>query len=519
MYRIGVDVGGTNTDAVVMAGADILAAVKVATSQDITTGLLGALKDAQGAAGVAASDIGLVVIGTTHFTNAVVERKRLSPTASVRLCLPAAQVLPPMVDWPADLRSVVSGPTYFAQGGLEFNGAPISAFDAREIERIGADIQRRGIDSIAITGVFSPVRSEYEEQTAAILASACPRATITLSSQIGQLGFLERESATILNSSLRQLARDTIRALLEGVRACRLECPVYLSQNDGTLLDLDRAAAFPVLTCASGPTNSMRGAAFLSGHAEAIVVDVGGTTTDVGHLHQGFPRHSATTVEIGGVRTNFRMPDVLSVGLGGGSIIQASHSELRIGPESVGYRLTERARVFGGDTLTATDIAVAAGRAAVGDARRVQDIGPELTNRCLTEMERILEGAVERCRTSSDPLPIVAVGGGSILVPPVVAGLKVVQPPHFACANAVGAAIAQVSGEVDRVYALESVTRDQALAIAEADAREKAIAAGAVPASLVVVEREDVPLAYLQGNATRVRVKVIGDMRLETCAR
>lgn len=514
MYRIGVDVGGTNTDAVVMAGTAVVAVAKVATSADITTGLLRALQEVQRSADISSDEVGLVVIGTTHFTNAVVERRRLSPTASVRLCLPAAQVLPPMVDWPADLRAVVAGPTYLATGGVEFDGAPLSSFDIANIARIGADIRKRKIEAIAVTGVFSPVRSQFEEQAGAILAECCPEATITLSSQIGQLGFLERESATILNSSLRHLARETIQALLQGVRAGHLECPVYLSQNDGTLLDLARAEAFPVLTCASGPTNSMRGAAFLSGHTEAIVVDVGGTTSDIGQLHQGFPRHSASTVEIGGVRTNFRMPDVSSVGLGGGSVVRDTGSGVQIGPESVGFRLTERARVFGGDTLTATDIAIATGRANFGEPQRIRDMPRDFTARCMQEIERILAAAVERCRTSPAPLPIIAVGGGSILLPPVLAGLPVIQPAHFSCANAVGAAIAQVSGEVDRVYALEKVTRDGALAAAEEEARQRAISSGARPETIVVMERQDVPLAYLQGNASRVRVKVVGEMQL-----
>lgn len=514
MYRIGVDVGGTNTDAVVMDGAAVVAVTKVATSADVTTGLLRALQDVQRSAEISPDEVGLVVIGTTHFTNAVVERRRLSPTATVRLCLPAAQALPPMVDWPEDLRTVVAGPSYFATGGVEFDGAPLSEFDVASIARIGADIRRQNIQAIAVTGVFSPVRSQFEEQAAAILAECCPEAAITLSSQIGQLGFLERESATILNSALRHLASETIQALLQGVRAGHLECPVFLSQNDGTLLDLAKAEAFPVLTCASGPTNSMRGAAFLSGHTDAIVVDVGGTTTDVGQLHHGFPRHCASTVDIGGVRTNFRMPDVSSVGLGGGSIVRDTGSGIQIGPASVGFRLTERARVFGGDTLTATDIAVATGRASFGDPRRVQDMPEDFTARCLREIERILAAAVERCRTSPAVLPIIAVGGGSILLPPVLAGLPVIQPAHFSCANAVGAAIAQVSGEVDRVYALDKVTRDRALAAAEEEARQRAIDSGARPETILVMEREDVPLAYLQGNAARVRVKVVGEMRL-----
>jgi hydroxymethylpyrimidine/phosphomethylpyrimidine kinase len=90
----------------------------------------------------------------------------------------------------------------------------------------------------------------------------------------------------------------------------------------------------------------------------------------------------------------------------------------------------------------------------------------------------------------------------------------VIRPPYFAAANAIGAAIAQTSGEVDRIYSLESMTREAALAAAETDARAQAMATGALEPSIIVTEREDVPLAYLRGNATRVRVKVVGDLRL-----
>ena len=128
------------------------------------------------------------------------------------------------------------------------------------------------------------------------------------------------------------------------------------------------AEAYPVYCFASGPTNSMRGAAFLSKRDEALVVDVGGTTTDIGSLRHGFPREANNVVEIGGVRTLFRMPDLLSLGLGGGTqVVAASRRALTIGPASVGYRLTEQALVFGGDVLTVTDVAVAAGLIDLGD--------------------------------------------------------------------------------------------------------------------------------------------------------
>ncbi len=514
MVRIGVDVGGTNTDAVVMDGRDILAAVKVPTSADVTTGLMAALREVQRQAAVAAADVGLVVIGTTHFTNAVIERRHLSATAVVRLCLPAAQCLPPMVDWPADLRAAVGEHVFLASGGFEFDGQPIAPFDPTEITRIGAQIRQRGITSIAVAGVFAPVKDQYEREAAALLAAECPDASITLSSSIGQLGLLDRESATILNSALRGLARRTVAALREGVAQCGITCPVFLSQNDGTLMGAAQAERFPVLTFASGPTNSMRGAAFLSGRSEAIVIDVGGTTTDVGLLHKGFPRQAGSTVDVGGVRTNFRMPDVFSIGLGGGSIVVDGDQTPRVGPQSVGYDLIRRAMVFGGDTLTASDIAVATGRAVLGDATRLAHLDPGFARRCLAVIDERLAAAADRARMSPDPIPVIAVGGGSILMPERLGGLEVIRPQNFAVANAIGAAIAQTSGEIDRIYSLENMSREAALADAESEARAKAVAAGALPDSMVVTEREDVPLAYLKGNATRVRVKVIGDMGL-----
>src|SRR5438309_11569803 len=110
----------------------------------------------------------------------------------------------------------------------------------------------------------------------------------------------------------------------------------------------------------------MRGAAFLSGRLDCAVVDIGGTTSDVGVLQQGFPREASVTVEVGQVRTNFRMPDALSFGLGGGILVR-SDVELRIGPDCVGSELTSKSVIYGGELLTASDLVVAAARAEIGD--------------------------------------------------------------------------------------------------------------------------------------------------------
>jgi N-methylhydantoinase A/oxoprolinase/acetone carboxylase beta subunit len=512
MLRIGIDVGGTNTDAVVMDGTRVVEWIKMNNSEDITSGVTEALHQLLAKAGVVAGQIGAVMIGTTQFTNAVVQRRDLAPVAALRLCLPAAQSLPPMVDWPDELRESVGNCWYMAHGGYEFDGREISPLNEDEIRGIAGKIGERGINAVAVSAVFSPINAAMEQRAAAILTEELPGVRVTLSEQIGRVGLLERENAAILNACLQPLGAKVIDAFIQSLADAGITAQLFLTQNDGTLMVADFAKQFPVLTFASGPTNSMRGAAFLSGLQEALVVDIGGTTTDVGALHHGFPREAGVAIEVGGVRTNFRMPDVYSIGLGGGSLVVGEPGSLKVGPLSVGYKLVREGLVFGGATLTATDIAVAGGQAEVGDKSAVSHVDPRLVSAALATIEEMVETACDRVRLTADPVPVLVVGGGSILVREQIGELTSIRPPYYQVANAVGAAIAQISGEVDRVYALSDLPREKALADAKQQATDRAVAAGAAADTVEIVEVEEVPLAYLPSNATRIRVKAVGDL-------
>jgi N-methylhydantoinase A/oxoprolinase/acetone carboxylase beta subunit len=510
MRRIGIDVGGTNTDAVLLADRKVVHAVKTPTTPDVTAGIVTALDQLSAHPEVAGKAIDGVVIGTTHFVNAVVQRQGLARVAAVRIGLPAAASLPPFCDWPEDLAGLVRGAVFMLAGGHDYDGRPIVPFDAAGMRHAARQIRESGIRSVAVAAIFSPLDPSCEMRAAEILQEECPRAAVTLSRDLGRIGLLERENAALLNAALIDLARVTVDGFTAAIAASGITAPLYLTQNDGTVMAARLATTLPVMSFASGATNSMRGAAFLSGLADAMVVDVGGTSTDIGQLRRGFPREANSVVEVGGVRTLFRMPDLLSIGLGGGSLVH--RDPLAVGPQSVGYRLTREALVFGGDTLTATDAAVAAGVASIGDAARVADLPRDLAHAVLEAARHKIEDAVDRMKTEATELPLIAVGGGAFLAPDRLAGIsEVIRVPYGEHANAVGAAIAQISGETDQIY--RDLGRNEAIAAAEAQARERAVAAGADPASLETVDVEDMPLAYLPGNALRVRVRVAGEMR------
>ncbi|HEU5430393.1 MAG TPA: hydantoinase/oxoprolinase N-terminal domain-containing protein, partial [Thermomicrobiales bacterium] len=146
--RIGVDVGGTNTDAVLMDGTTVIAKIKTPTTEDVTGGITTALRHVLAASGAGPDQIAAAMIGTTHFTNAVVERRRLEPTAAVRLGLPATAALPPFVDWPDDLADTLGRHAYLCHGGHEFDGREISPLDDGELQQVAADLRAKGITAI-----------------------------------------------------------------------------------------------------------------------------------------------------------------------------------------------------------------------------------------------------------------------------------------------------------------------------------------------------------------------------------
>ncbi len=512
-YRLGIDVGGTMTDAVILDTADnVVSKVKVPNSSDIVSGIQTAITHVLQTSGLPPQRISLAMLGTTQVTNAIIERRGLSRVLAMRIGAPATTGVKPLASWPDDLATWGRAHSVILRGGHEFDGRLIAPLDELAVAEACRKV-RGTVDAVAVTGVFSPVSAQHEERAAAIIQEELGDVPTSLSHQIGSIGLLERENATILNAMVIQVAKRVVQTFSAAIRNSGISAALFLAQNDGTLMELDYAQQYPILTVASGPTNSMRGAAYLTGLTDAVVIDIGGTSTDVGILVRGFPRESAVAVEVGDVRTNFRMPDLVSLGLGGGSIVRETARGITIGPDSVGYKIITEGQVFGGHTLTFTDVAVSQGRGPLGDPG-VLTLDEAFAQQAYQIAVNRIVDAIAQIKTNALPIPLIAVGGGSFTLPDALPEAShIVRPLRYEVANAIGAAMAQVSGRVDKIYNMEGRKRDEVLAEAEAAARAEAEAAGAAPDSLVLVDVEELPLSYLPGNATRIRLTVAGTLR------
>lgn len=554
---IGIDVGGTNTDAVVLDfdkdSVEVLASYKTPTTQDVTSGvknaLISVINNALQKSPIALAQIN---IGTTHFVNAVIQRKNIVRVGVIRLCGPLSSEIPPFTDIPEDLQKHINGGFCLANGGYDFDGREISKLEKEEILTFLKEITEKGVSNVVVSGIFSPVRIEHEEQVFRIIKEYNSELSVTLSHNIGQIGLLQRENAAILNEALKPLCRKTIEQFNFAVTEMGIPCPIYLTKNDGTIIQRELAIEYPVLAFSSGPTNSMRGAAYLSGLKDAIVIDIGGTTTDVGLIAKGFPRLSSTEIRIGGIRTNFSMPDVRSIGLGGGSYVRQDQGRVIVGPESAGLKILEESLVFADPEnirekrITATDISVAAKISRVGNSENVQHLEHSFVEEAVKTIRQKLEDCIDEAKIIAEDLPAILVGGGHILVDKnqkLLGVSDLVIPKHSEVANAIGAALSQVSGNVEYVKGLEELANnpDMERMVAEATKKKEnakmearkviyenvhktlltearqlafdnALKAGAEEKSLYVLEEGDIPLSYLPGNVSKFYVKVIGDL-------
>lgn len=277
------------------------------TSPNVTDGIEIAVRSVLQKSTINKDRLACLTIGTTHFVNAIVEHdsRRLSKVAIIRLSKSFTKEIPPFSDFPPALTDIMKGYYCFVSGGifpklyfhrrllmislgLHIDGSEEAPIVETEIVEHCYKIKDLGIDAIVISGVFSPIDEHFKQEAHVrrIIQRELPAVDIVCSSEVSNIGFLERENASILNASILKFARKTIRGFRAAMKRLDLHCPLYLTQNDGTLIDAPSAARLPIRTFSSGPTNSMRGAAYLGlsdlsqtgEKTSTIVVDIGGTT-------------------------------------------------------------------------------------------------------------------------------------------------------------------------------------------------------------------------------------------------
>lgn len=518
--------GGTNTDTVAIDTTrqqdplrGVLAHFKTPTTPDVTGGIKTAVEEILKRSSLPSSDIASVTVGTTHFINAVIEQdaRRLRRVAVIRLSKSFLREVPPFSEWPVGLASIIQGYVGYCDGGLHIDGSEeASIVESQVVERCG-EIKKLGLTAVVVVGAFSPIDEVFgqENKVKDIVHRELPGADVVVSHEVANIGLLERENASILNASILRYAKRTVKSFRRAMKALNLTCPLFLTQNDGTLLDSAAAANIPIRTFSSGATNSMRGAAYLSGHASgsAIVVDIGGTTSDVGVLlPSGLPRQASAYVTVAGVRVNYSMPQLHSIGLGGGSIVRGESGSVTVGPDSVSHYLTRDAMVFGGKTTTTSDVAVATGKVEMGDKQAVASLDASLLDQAQERIKSLLEGAVDAIKTSPDPMPVLLVGGGAVLAPDALFGASELErPPFHDVANAVGAAISKAGGVVDVIQSLADQTSQQAVEHAKKMAIQRAVDAGALADTVAVAEIDSLPVAYM-ANQLRTIVKAVGEL-------
>ncbi|EHY53387.1 hypothetical protein HRR83_003594 [Exophiala dermatitidis] len=521
-YVVGVDVGGTNTDSVLVdvsktGPAAVLSSHKAATTSNVTLSVRETLKILLDESPVDRKHVSAIAIGTTHFINAIIERdsSRVEKVAVLRLASHNFSAgTPPFVDWPSGLKRIVHGHAAIIPGGCNIDGSLIADIDEAAVREQARTIKAKGLRNVVIVGIGSPTDHQYhqEERARDILRAVLHNdVNIVCSRDVAGNGLLARENAAILNASILNFASRAIRAFMAAMSHVGLQCPLYLTSNKGHLLTFSEAMQFPIRIFSSGATNSIRGAAVLLGsdigQSGSVVVDIGGTTTEVGYLlKNGYPRLSKSYTDLAGIKVNLEMPSVESVGLGGGSIAHVSSDEKQVlvGPDSVGHDLLTRALCFGGSDMTATDIVVASGDVSIGTTP--VELRPSIIAKARARMKKMLEACIDRAKSSPEPCTVVLVGGGSILCPQELNAVeKIVVPQHAGVANAIGAAMAKISGSAELI--IQGSDIQQGIARVKSQAIENGISRGGNPASVTILNEEVVGVPYAQ-NQTRIKVEV-----------
>jgi N-methylhydantoinase A/oxoprolinase/acetone carboxylase beta subunit len=449
---VGVLAGETGAEAVLLdARHRLRASARTYAAATPGPGCAGALDALAGDLGGPLPAATRVTLGSDWVATALHKRRGLTRVAVLRAGGPLTGAVPPLWTWPPALRDAISAGVAIVDGGAEYDGRHPVPLDVEAVLRF-LDAAAEAAEAVAIVGVFSPIAADDELVVAELVHRELGRAVpVSLGHEVGSLGLLERENATVLNAALTGPTQVLAAALLIALEERGIRAEPFVTQNDGSAMVLEHAVRYPGQMLENGSALAMHGAALMSGIADGVVANDDGARTDTGVLAGGLPREAPDDVtEIAGVRTTMRRPQVLRL----------------------------------------------ASEAAPGTTRAAA-----------------LRNALAASGVLRDQTTVVAVGTGAQDVAAGLAdmeGVEVVMPAEAGVAGALGAARAFVAGQVEVFCEHGGPDAEAAVVRAGRAAVERAIHAGADPALVHVVEVEQMPLGYLVAPALRIRVRAEG---------
>ncbi len=376
-YRLGVDVGGTFTDVLLVeeGSGSTWRAKTASTPSDQAVGVLNGIGQVCAAAGIELSEVAQVLHGTTVATNAILEGKGatvgLVTTKGFRQVLQIARSFVPgglagWIIWPkpeplADLENTVEVDERIASDGQVIR--PLDDADVRtQLERLAGG----GIQALAVSLINSFADPAHEKRIAAIAAEVLPGVPVSLSSDVlPELREYERTLTTVANGYVQPQVQRYVRTLSDKLAQGGVAGELSILRSDGGLQSADAAIGAPVTMLLSGPAGGVTGAVWVAeqcGHRDLITFDMGGTSTDVGLVQDLSPRIGRET-KVGDLTVRASSVDVRTVGAGGGSIAHVPEltKALRVGPQSAGADPGPAAYGKGGTEPTVTDANVVLG--------------------------------------------------------------------------------------------------------------------------------------------------------------
>ena len=460
---IGIDVGGTTTDAVLIQNGEVYSTTKVSTERgNLLKSLLNALDEVS--RGVPPGQLERVVFSTTVITNLIAEGK----TDRVALLLiPGPGVNP---------ASYVFPDSFYLKGAMDFRGREIQPLDEAEVRETVNRIREQSFSRVAVVSKFGQRNPSHELRIEEILREMYPECKVELGHKVsGKLNFPRRIATSMLASATGERYREFVAEIKKALEDRNIRAPVYILKADGGTLPIEKSVEFPVETIFSGPAASTIGALALTPEGQtSVVVDIGGTTTDLALILSGKPLIASKGAKLGNFLTHVRAFAVRSIAVGGDSIVRVRENGdgirlVTIGPERAGpaYCMggeeptpTDALRVLGlievGDPERATEavasVASSLGKSETETASLIVDTTAGMIEKAVREM--FLEWEQEPAyriwevlqKKKERPENVVGIGGGARGLISVVAkklNAKPIIPEYSEVGNAIGAAVAR----------------------------------------------------------------------------